>query len=68
MRDLPMANSGLGVIDPVCGMTVDPVQAESKGLFAEHEGTTYYFCGRGCMLDFKEDPNKYLATGYEPSM
>ena len=68
MRDLAMANSGQGVIDPVCGMTVDPEQAERKALSAEHKGTTYYFCGRGCMLDFKEDPDKYLAAGYEPSM
>jgi P-type Cu+ transporter len=68
MRDLPMANSGQEVLDPVCGMTVDPEQAESKGLSAEHDGTTYYFCGRGCMLDFQEDPERYLAPDYRPSM
>ena len=54
--------------DPVCGMTVDPAQAESKGLTAEHDGQTYYFCGKGCMLDFKEDPTPYFAPDYKPSM
>lgn len=54
--------------DPVCGMAVDPAQAESKGLTAEHDGQTYYFCGKGCMLDFKEDPTPYFAPDYKPSM
>jgi YHS domain-containing protein len=33
-----------------------------------HEGTTYYFCGRGCKLDFGEDPGRYLDATYVPSM
>ena len=35
---------------------------------AEHEGTTYYFCGKGCRLDFEDDPGRILAPDYEPSM
>ena len=54
--------------DPVCGMQVQPEQAEGKGLTAEHNGQTYYFCGKGCMLDFKEDPEPYFAPDYKPSM
>ena len=54
--------------DPVCGMQVDPAAAQGKGLVAEHDGTTYYFCGKGCMLDFKDDPAPYFADGYTPSM
>ncbi len=54
--------------DPVCGMQVDPEQAKTKELAAEHDGTTYYFCGKGCMLDFKDDPEPYFAPGYTPSM
>ncbi len=50
--------------DPVCGMDVDT----STELKVEHEGKTYYFCGRGYMLDFKEDPEKYLDPEYKPSM
>ena len=55
-------------IDPVCGMTVDVEQAQAKGLTAEHEGTTFAFCGRGCKLDFEEDPDKYRDLSYRPSM
>jgi Cu+-exporting ATPase len=31
----------------------------------EHEGRTYYFCSKGCMLDFRDDPEKYLDPSYE---
>jgi P-type Cu+ transporter len=55
-------------IDPVCGMTVDPDAARRSGLEVEHEGQRYLFCGRGCMLDFREDPQTYLAPGYLPHM
>lgn len=55
-------------IDPVCGMQVDPASATAKGLTAEHEGQTYYFCGRGCLLDFSENPAPYLAPDHKPSM
>ncbi len=50
-------------IDPVCGMEVDP--ATAKWTY-EYEGTTYYFCGKGCMLEFKDDPEKYLDPNYTP--
>ena len=34
----------------------------------EHDGITYWFCGRGCMLDFQDDPAKYLDPDHTPSM
>ena len=52
-------------IDPVCGMDVE---TEGAQLTSEREGTTYYFCGKGCKLDFEEDPEKYLDPSYQPSM
>ena len=52
-------------IDPVCGMEVDTT---STGLKIEHDGTTYWFCGRGCFLEFRDDPARFLAPGYQPSM
>ena len=55
-------------VDPVCGMQVDRDTATANGLVAEHQGETYYFCGRGCFLDFNEDPEPYFAPGYTPSM
>ena len=56
------------VVDPVCGMTVDLAAARRNGLEVEHDGETYRFCGKGCMLDFREDPHTYLAPGYLPHM
>jgi Cu+-exporting ATPase len=52
-------------IDPVCGMEVNTATAL---LSWDYEGTTYWFCGKGCLLEFKDDPEKYLAEGYAPSM
>ena len=54
--------------DPVCGMEVTPEVAEAQGLTSEHDGTTYFFCGRGCKLDFDEDPQRFFDPGYVPSM
>jgi YHS domain-containing protein len=54
--------------DPVCGMTVDPHAARSNGLTLTHEGTEYAFCGKGCLLEFRDDPQKYLDPGYSPGM
>ena len=45
--------------DPVCHMQVDT--KNPPGGTHEHEGTTYYFCGKGCRLDFEEDPQGYLS-------
>jgi P-type Cu+ transporter len=50
--------------DPVCGMMVDP--EKNPDLKVEHNGTTYWFCSRGCMLDFRDDPDVYLDPSYEP--
>src|SRR5688572_23496103 len=45
------------VLDPVCGMTVDPHTAEHRH---QHKGRTYYFCSAGCRTKFAADPAKYL--------
>lgn len=54
--------------DPVCGMTVDPDQARDKGLTVTYEGVEYAFCGKGCLLEFRDDPEQFLDPGYQPSM
>src|ERR1041384_7995827 len=46
-----------GVLDPVCGMTVDPHTAQHRHA---HRGHTYYFCSAGCRAKFAADPEKYL--------
>lgn len=54
--------------DPVCGMHVDVAQAREKGLARTFEGREYVFCGKGCFLEFGDDPKTYLAPDYTPSM
>ena len=54
--------------DPVCGMTVDPSQSREKGLTLMHEGIEYAFCGKGCFLEFRDEPERYLDPTYSPSM
>lgn len=49
--------------DPVCGMQVDTEHAQ---WIYEYNGTVYYFCAKGCMLEFKDDPEKYLDPSYKP--
>ncbi len=56
----PAQNTEL-VIDPVCGMKVDPAKARAT---VEHEGATYHFCSEGCATKFRASPEKYLhSTG-----
>ena len=54
--------------DPVCGMDVNREIASAQALTSDHDGATYFFCGRGCKLDFDEDPAKYFEAGYQPHM
>ena len=74
---LPMRGGGMGhgaqpgagqALDPVCGMTVDIATATSRNLHYQHDGVDYYFCSRGCRLDFEEDPARYLDPSYKPAM
>ena len=47
-----------GVIDPVCGMTVDPHTTPHRHT---HHGHPYYFCSSGCRTKFAAEPEKYLS-------
>ncbi len=51
--------------DPVCGMEVVIEGAQHT---SEYQGTTYYFCARGCKLDFEDDPERVFQPDYTPSM
>lgn len=62
------APGGARVVDPVCGMTVETQSARAKDLHATHAGTDYFFCGKGCMLEFADDPERFLDPSYVPSM
>ena len=54
--------------DPVCGMTVDVESAKANGLALTHDGREYVFCGKGCLLEFRDDPERYLDSTYRPEM
>lgn len=54
--------------DPVCGMTVDRAQARAKGLASTYDDREYLFCGKGCFLEFRDDPETFLVPDYAPSM
>jgi YHS domain-containing protein len=56
------------VADPVCGMTVAMPAARAAGLVLVLADIEYGFCGRGCLLEFRDDSATYLAPGYVPSM
>lgn len=60
--------SAPSTIDPVCGMTVDIAVAISKDLHLVHDGTDHYFCGKGCTLEFRDDPARFLDPSYVPTM
>ena len=72
MTDLPSATPGSSTpgsaTDPVCGMTVAPAVARARNLHSSYGDQDYFFCGRGCKLDFDEDPERYLDPGYLPAM
>ncbi|HEX8904916.1 MAG TPA: cation transporter, partial [Longimicrobiaceae bacterium] len=46
------------VIDPACGMAVDPASAAGT---SEYRGETYHFCSAGCKHAFDADPAKYTG-------
>jgi Cu+-exporting ATPase len=61
-KPLPMMQPALAatqtaVIDPVCGMTVQPATAAGS---YEYQGRTYHFCATSCLTKFRNDPIHYL--------
>ncbi len=46
------------VLDPVCGMTVDPASTDHH---ADHAGEEFHFCSASCLAKFTADPERYLG-------
>jgi Cu+-exporting ATPase len=44
------------VVDPVCGMKVNPEKAAAS---MEHAGRLWHFCGQGCFKKFQANPSQY---------
>lgn len=57
-------NEEHAVKDPVCGMSVDPHNAEHR---SKHGGKTFYFCSSGCESKFDKNPEKYLNEQNKPT-
>jgi Cu+-exporting ATPase len=57
-RDSMTIPAAQTVVDPVCGMTIDP--ATSVGS-VQHAGQTYHFCSTSCLAKFQTDPAKYAS-------
>ncbi|MEX2201903.1 MAG: heavy metal translocating P-type ATPase [Dongiaceae bacterium] len=53
-----LAGDDRRVIDPVCGMRVDP---EATAHRAAHGGSKWYFCSDRCRTRFLEDPAAFIA-------
>ncbi len=51
------------VIDPVCGMSVDPKTTPHR---ATHDHTDYFFCSAGCRTKFVASPQTWLGPRSEP--
>jgi YHS domain-containing protein len=47
------------LLDPVCGMQIDPVSAPEH---VERDGHMYYFCSAGCRQEFERKPEKYAPS------
>ncbi|HET8990140.1 MAG TPA: permease [Acidimicrobiales bacterium] len=61
----PLPPAGGTVVDPVCGMSVEPASAAAR---RTHQGTDYWFCSPGCAERFDTDPERFSRPGgdYEP--
>lgn len=52
------STSSAPAIDPVCGMSVDPLRAAAS---VSHQGNTYHFCSTRCRDRFQADPERFLG-------
>ena len=46
------------VLDPVCGMTIDPADAVGD---VDYKGQKYFFCSQSCLERFRANPAEFLA-------
>jgi len=52
----------VGVLDPVCGMSVEPGPDRPH---YSHAGATYYFCSQKCHDKFVADPDHFLSGAHK---
>jgi len=54
-----MTTQTTNVIDPVCGMQINPETAAGSSTL---DGETYHFCSRGCETKFEAAPERYTPS------
>lgn len=54
----PEAAAMATVIDPVCGMAIDPSHAAGKETY---QGRDYFFCSKGCWEQFRAESSTYAG-------
>jgi Cu+-exporting ATPase len=57
MSTVKEATSPRTVVDPVCGMTIDPADAVGH---VEYKGQTYHFCSESCLERFRSEREHFL--------
>jgi P-type Cu+ transporter len=55
----PSSGTAAAVLDPVCGMRVDPAKTPHRFAF---RGRDFFFCSADCRSKFAADPEKYLGA------
>ena len=58
LEQVAQRNKASAVLDPVCGMTVDPLKTLHH---ATYSGASYHFCSAKCLATFKTAPAKYIV-------
>jgi Cu+-exporting ATPase len=56
-------SSAKAVVDPVCGMTIDPTDAVGQ---VDFKGQTYYFCSDVCLERFRSNPDEFVNARIQP--
>jgi Cu+-exporting ATPase len=63
-HDHAKKSAAVSVIDPVCGMQVDPATAKHR---SSHHGQDYFFCSARCRERFEAEPEKFLSPPATPA-
>ena len=56
-KDKAASGSGVGLTDPVCGMSVTPASPHKT----QHQGQAFYFCSESCLTKFLAQPQLYAG-------
>jgi membrane fusion protein, copper/silver efflux system len=59
MKSATRGASADPVLDPICGMHVDPSEAREAGRTATHGEHVFFFCSDGCKQQFVADPSRH---------